>query len=120
MLRSARPFDVVLEFARILQQDVSIELAAKDALRQHSLPTRPQPAVSPTPTSSSAAAAGGAEATPRKRNTQHYDPKCRELAEYFAAGESPVLTEEQLDELSQDIQDAIEGFLRVLDSEGQS
>lgn len=56
----------------------------------------------------------------RKRNNQLYDPKCRELAEYFAAGNEPALTDEQLDDLSQDFQDAAESFLSLLESEGQS
>ncbi len=114
LLRSPRPFDAVLEFARILQQDVSIELAAKDALL--SLPTCPQSAgavpqhVPPAPVP-----AGGAVSN---RNNQLYDPKCRELAEYMTSDRE--LTDEQLDELSQDIQDLIEASLHLLESEGQS
>ncbi|HYE70644.1 MAG TPA: hypothetical protein VD932_03880 [Aquabacterium sp.] len=47
-----------------------------------------------------------------------YDPKCRDLAEYMTSDRD--LTEEQLDELSQDIQDVVEDFLLVLDHGAQS
>lgn len=84
---------------------------------EDSAPTRPQPVDAPPARSSVSSAAGGAVG---KRNNQLYDPKCRELAEYFAAGHDPALTDEQIDELSQDFQDAAESYLRSLESEGQS
>jgi len=80
-------------------------------------PTRPESAVAPVPAAPSASAAtrGGAD---RRRNNQMYDPKCRDLAEYMTSDRD--LTEEQLDELSQDIQDVVEDFLLVLDHGAQS
>ena len=41
-----------------------------------------------------------------------YDPKCYELAEYFAEDEVPPLKPHELDQLAQDIQTAIEDYLQ--------
>lgn len=46
------------------------------------------------------------------------DPKCRELAEYFAGHHE--LTDRQIDDLSHDIQDAVRQSLHMMESEGQS
>jgi hypothetical protein len=78
------------------------------------VPARQQPDTAPVRLPVSAAAGG----TVGKRNNQLYDPKCRELAEYFASDRE--LSDERLDELAQCIQDTVEMTLGLWESEGQS
>ena len=48
---------------------------------------------------------------------QGYDPKCRELAEYFLARPQEFLIEPRVAELAQAIQDAVENTLNGFDAE---
>lgn len=112
----------VASLPRLSEHDVADDYSARSGTVGQPpltlISARPQPADAVACTAPIASAAAGGTGSNKPR-AHLYDPKCRELAEYFGTDRHDRdLTDVEIDELAHDIQLCVEGYINLLDSEG--